>query len=91
MNSRIRIKTISGLNDYKPEEISLKVVGKRIYVDGKHRAGGTTNEFHQVLSLPDNIQPESVRHRLDLFGELTIEGLEALPGGDIDLSFLDDL
>ncbi|KXJ12545.1 Protein lethal(2)essential for life [Exaiptasia diaphana] len=90
MNNRIKITTVTGLREYKPEEITLKVENNRIYVDGKHETPEKSCEFHRVFSLPDNIQPESVRHRLDLFGELTIEGLEALPGGEIDLSFLDD-
>lgn len=93
--ARTKITTVTGLNDYKPEDISLKVENNRIYVDGKHvskgKHGSETTEFHRVFSLPSNIMPASVHYRLDLFGELTIEGLEALPGGDVDLSFLDDL
>ncbi|KAK3710519.1 hypothetical protein QZH41_000853 [Actinostola sp. cb2023] len=81
-SSKILISTLD-VKNYRPEEISLRVEDKKIYVDGKHHAeskhGTESFEFHRVFQLPPDVEPSSVSSRMTYDGLLHIEAFKTLP------------
>ncbi|XP_031569293.1 heat shock protein beta-6-like [Actinia tenebrosa] len=71
------------VKNYKPNEISLKVEGGKIYVDGKHFSEGEygteSSEFHRTYVLPESVEPSSVSSRVSSDGVLYIEAFKNPP------------
>lgn len=89
-NGKTLITTLDVTN-YRPEEISLRVENRKIYVDGKHHSegkyGSETSEFHRVFSLPEGLEPSSVSSRITHDGVLHIEAYKT-PLKDLDIALL---
>jgi HSP20 family molecular chaperone IbpA len=83
--------TTLDVTNYRPEEISLRVENRKIYVDGKHHSegkyGSETSEFHRVFSLPEGVEPSSVSSRITHDGVLHVEAFKA-PPKDLDIALL---
>lgn len=78
-SSKILISTVD-VKNYKPEDISLRVENRKIYVDGKHysesKHGTESFEFHRVFQLPADVDPSSVSSRITYDGLLHIEAFK---------------
>lgn len=81
-SSKILISTLD-VKNYRPEEISLRVEDKKIYVDGKHYSesnhGTESFEFHRIFNLPSGVEPASVTSRMTYDGMLHIEAFKTQP------------
>ncbi|XP_031552358.1 protein lethal(2)essential for life-like [Actinia tenebrosa] len=66
-----------GVQNFDPNEISLKVEDGKVMVDGVHRSQGQfgyeTSELHQAYPLPEDVDPSSVSSRFSPDGVLYIE------------------
>ena len=70
------------VSKYKPGEVECKVENDKVLVVGKQRIetehGYETSEFQQIYNLPDNVDPETVKSRIEN-GVLHIEGVKQQP------------
>lgn len=67
------------LADFKPEEVRVSLVGNQVIVRARSERksdGGSTfvREFSHSVTLPDNVDPDTVRSVLNSDGSLCIEG-----------------
>ncbi len=73
------------VSKYKPDEVECKVENGKVLVSGKQRVetehGYETSEFQRAYSLPENVDPESVKSRIEN-GVLQIEGAKQQPEGE---------
>jgi HSP20 family molecular chaperone IbpA len=64
---------------YKPDEVDMKVENGKVIVSGKQRKetehGYETSEFHRAYNIPENVDPQSVKSRIEN-GVLQIEGVK---------------
>ena len=64
---------------YKPDEVDCKVENGKVLVSGKQRKetehGYETSEFHRAYNIPENVDPQSVKSRIEN-GVLQIEGVK---------------
>lgn len=71
------------VSHYRPEEVSCKVENGKILVSGKHYAeneyGYEASEFHRSYSLPEGVDPSSVKSRISQDGILQIEASKQQP------------
>ena len=78
---RVRLAKLD-VSKYKPDEVECKVENGKVIVNGKQRVetkhGYESSEFHRSYSLPENVDPESVRSRIE-HGVLQIEGVKQQP------------
>ncbi|XP_067009298.2 protein lethal(2)essential for life-like [Anabrus simplex] len=74
-----------GVQQFKPEEITVKTVGNSVILEGKHEErkdenGYISRQFQRRYTLPKNVDPNAVTSKLSSDGILTIEGpRKALP------------
>lgn len=65
------------VSHYRPEEVSCKVENGKVLVSGKHYAeneyGYEASEFHRSYSLPEGVDPTSVKSRISQDGVLQVE------------------
>uniref|UniRef100_A0A5S6Q8N9 SHSP domain-containing protein n=1 Tax=Trichuris muris TaxID=70415 RepID=A0A5S6Q8N9_TRIMR len=64
-------------NQFKPEELSIKVIDNRIVIHGKHEEkkdgdGFIKREFTRAYWLPKGVQPENIKSEMTTGGQLTI-------------------
>lgn len=89
-NAKTLITTLDVTN-YKPDDISLRVENRKIYVDGKHHSegkyGSETSEFHRVFSLPEGVEASSVSSRITHDGILHVEAYKT-PPKNLDIALL---
>nr|AJA32865.1 heat shock protein 20.6 [Sesamia inferens]AJA32866.1 heat shock protein 20.6 [Sesamia inferens] len=72
------------VQQFAPEEISVKTVDGYIVVEGKHEEkkdehGYISRQFVRRYALPDGVEPESVESRLSSDGVLTVTAPRKLP------------
>ncbi|XP_043910857.1 heat shock protein 30C-like [Protopterus annectens] len=91
------------LKQFSPEELTVKVAGRKVTVEGKHEMksedGETVfsyecNQFKKEVLLPEDVNSEEVTCLLSHNGELIIEAprlaLPALTGREIPISITTD-
>ena len=80
-SDRVRLAKLD-VSKYKPNEVECKVENGKVVVSGKQRVdtkhGYETSEFHRSYSLPENVDPESVKSRIK-HGVLQIEAVKQQP------------
>ncbi|XP_066998532.2 alpha-crystallin A chain [Anabrus simplex] len=74
-----KFKVNVDVQHFKPEEITVKVKGNTVTVEGKHEErpdehGYISRQFERRYTLPDEIDPDGVATKLSSDGVLTIEG-----------------
>ncbi|XP_067001507.2 protein lethal(2)essential for life [Anabrus simplex] len=73
------------VQQFKPEEITVKTVGNSVIIEGKHEErkdehGYISRQFQRRYTLPKDVDPNTVTSKLSSDGILTIEGpRKALP------------
>ena len=71
------------VSHYRPEEVSCKVEDGKVLVTGKHYSenefGYEATEFHRSYSLPEGVDPRSVKSRISQDGVLQIEASKEQP------------
>ncbi|XP_067001479.2 protein lethal(2)essential for life [Anabrus simplex] len=73
------------VQQFKPEEITVKTVGNSVLIEGKHEErqdehGYISRQFQRRYALPKDVDPATVSSKLSSDGILTIEGpRKALP------------
>ena len=81
------------VSKYKPREVECKVENDKVLVVGKQRIetehGYETVEFQYTYNLPDNVDPETVKSRIEN-GVLHIEGVKQQPEEEVDEDGQDD-
>ena len=82
-NDRDNVKVAElDVSKYKPGEVECKVENGKVLVVGKQRIeaehGYETSEFQHTYNLPDNVDPETVKSRIEN-GVLHIEGVKQQP------------
>ena len=70
-------KIMVNVQDYKPEELSIRTVDNTVIVEAKHEEKSSTQSFNQSFTLPAGVDPDCVRSALSKQGVLTISA--ALP------------
>ncbi|KFD47911.1 hypothetical protein M514_11202 [Trichuris suis] len=65
------------VNQFKPEEMSVKTTDNRIIIHGKHEEkkdgdGYVKREFTRSYWLPKGVQPENIKSEMSSNGQLTI-------------------
>ena len=80
-SDRVRLAKLD-VSKYKPNEVECKVENGKVVVSGKQRVdtkhGYETSEFHRSYSLPEKVDPESVKSRIE-HGVLQIEAVKQQP------------
>jgi len=72
-------KIMVNVENYKPEELTIKTVGNSVQVEAKHMEktsdgrSFSSRNFSQTFSLPKGVNPEEVKSALSKDGTLTIE------------------
>src|SRR5271156_6211772 len=74
------------VNQYRPEEVTVKTVDNRLLVQAKHEEKSAQKtvfrEYNQEFMLPRGTNPEAITSTLSMDGILTVEApLPALEGG----------
>lgn len=75
------------VKSFKPEEVSVKVKGREIIVEGKHEErqddhGYVSRQFTRRYVLPEPFDPDTVATYLDGTGKMTIKALKPKPVED---------
>ena len=65
-------KIMVNVQDYKPEELSIRTVDNTVIVEAKHEEKSSTQSFNQSFTLPAGVDPDCVRSALSKQGVLTI-------------------
>lgn len=81
-NEKVLIAQLD-VSHYKPEEVTCKVENGKVLVGGKHYSeneyGYDASEFHRSYSLPEGVDPHSVKSRISQDGMLQIEAFKEQP------------
>ena len=80
--SKIQVAQLD-VSHYRPEEVSCKVEDGKVLVTGKHYSeneyGYEATEFHRSYTLPEGVDPHSVKSRISQDGVLQIEAAKEKP------------
>ncbi|PSN45237.1 Protein lethal(2)essential for life [Blattella germanica] len=76
-NDKEGFKVNLDVQQFKPEELSVKVVDNYVVIDGKHEEredehGFISRQFQRRYKLPDEVEPDAVLSQLSSDGVLTI-------------------
>lgn len=72
------------VKSFSPEEISVKVKGREVIVEGKHEEkkddyGFVSRQFTRRYVLPEEYDPDTIATYLDAEGKMTIKALKPKP------------
>ena len=63
------------IQGYKPEELSIRLMGRNLQLEGRHTVGGSVlNQFQQSVSVPQGVFLDTIESQWDPKGELLISG-----------------
>jgi len=76
-NDKNNFKMNLDVQQFKPDEVSVKVVGGYVVVDGKHEErsdehGYISRQFTRRYKLPDNVDPATITSTLSSDGVLSV-------------------
>jgi outer membrane protein OmpA-like peptidoglycan-associated protein len=60
------------VQDYKPEEIQVKIANKMVIIEAKQETTHSSRSFYKKFSIPDGVKPENITSSLSPSGVLTI-------------------